>query len=283
MSDSDEYICLRIPATSAEQESLLGELLEIEFVGFEQKTDAIYAYMLVSSWTVDVQTKFSEVLFRVSPDNKWTSSLVEQANWNQVWEDSIKPVQAGVFYIHQSWRDTTGMDPGLIPIIIDPRMSFGTGHHESTRLSLVHLSDQKTKLERVLDIGTGTGILAIAAIRLGASLVIAIDHDAWSMVNAEQNIRLNGVSDRIELRMGSIDALHSDTFTLILANINRRTLERMIPTFRRIIHPKGRLILAGLLCSEAAQMRSSLAAVDFRVVTQRTEGDWWSIGAEPVT
>jgi len=160
-------------------------------------------------------------------------------------------------------------------------MSFGTGYHESTRLVLRFLpglvGGDASSGERVLDAGTGTGVLAIAALKLGAASAIGFDIDPWAQTNATENALLNGVADRFEVREGSLDAVPETGFDLVLANINRNALLGLMPTFAAKLAPEGRLVLAGLLRTDRDVMLAAVRAAGLAVYDEATENEWWSL------
>ncbi|MGH2568899.1 MAG: 50S ribosomal protein L11 methyltransferase, partial [Bacteroidota bacterium] len=164
---------------------------------------------------------------------------------------SIGVVEAtGRIIIKPSWNKTRARDRGKIVLHIDPKMSFGTGHHESTRLSLTLLERYIEPNADVLDFGTGTGILAIAAVKLGARRVTAIDYDEWSIPNARENIKKNGARRNIRLVRGTAKAIPRTKFNLAIANIDYPTIVDSLPKLLAAVRHEGILILSGLLLSD---------------------------------
>jgi len=282
MTDYDEFICLSFSTSHEEQELLLAALLDIPFEGFETSSDQLDAYIAGLHWTDEIRTKVSDAISSIDSGMNWTISEIQNKNWVALWENEFHAVQAGKYYVHPSWIEKTNMVTGSVPIAIDPRMSFGTGHHESTRLALRHLSEEFPISGAVLDVGTGTGVLAIAAALSGASTVVAVDNDTWSISNATDNVLVNGVLDRIELRLGSLETVVGETFSVVVANINKTVLLRMIPALRASVLPASKIILAGLIYSDEDEILSCLSESGFEKRAVLTEGDWWSIKAEPV-
>ncbi|NBB74695.1 MAG: methyltransferase domain-containing protein, partial [Bacteroidetes bacterium] len=161
---------------------------------------------------------------------------------------------------------------------IDPKMSFGTGYHESTRLMLRFLPDLIRGGECVLDAGTGTGILAIAAVRLGAASVIAFDISRWAEENARENVALNDVGDRVDVRLGPIrEAVPETGFDVVLANIERDPLLALLPAFAEKLRAEGRLVLAGLTDADEPAMRSGIAEQGLTIEREIRENEWWSV------
>ena len=280
MRDTESFVCISFSAPQDEQDILVGALNDLPISGFEQFADHLSAYVAGSLWTERIQWQISEILSSINADQNWTVTQIPEENWNALWQSKIDPVQAGLFYIHPSWTCDAGMRPGSLPIVIDPRMSFGTGHHESTRLALRHMSDETDLSGAVLDVGTGTGILSMAAALKGASRVLAVDTDSWCISNASDNLRLNNITS-VSLRQGSLDCVVDERFSLILANINKSVLTEMIPLFSQYSLPDSRIILSGLLVSDEADILSYLKASGFVPTGKYTEGEWWSVKAEP--
>ncbi|MDP3939834.1 MAG: 50S ribosomal protein L11 methyltransferase, partial [Deltaproteobacteria bacterium] len=162
-------------------------------------------------------------------------------------------------------------------IVIDPKMAFGVGSHPTTRLCLRLLRDAEG-LERVLDVGTGTGILAIAAARWGARRVVAVEMDEPSALNARENVARNAVADRVEVVHGRVEALEG-LFDLVLANLLLSELHAALPRIAGLLRPGGALILAGYLASEAGAVRRDLGEVGFRVVRNEAEEEWGALCA----
>ncbi|MDX1639818.1 MAG: 50S ribosomal protein L11 methyltransferase, partial [Balneolaceae bacterium] len=156
-----------------------------------------------------------------------------------------------------------------------PKMAFGTGYHETTRLMLHLLPDVIEKGSWVLDAGTGTGVLAIGAVKLGASNVFAFDIDDWSITNALENAYINQVDSEVEIRKGSIEVVPGNSlYDAVLANINRNTIIELLPDLTRHVKPGGCLLLSGLLISDRQHVLDQEPLNPFRLVQSRRENDW---------
>lgn len=178
-----------------------------------------------------------------------------------------------------TWQRYTP-ERGELLLTINPKMSFGTGYHESTRLAARLLEEFLQPGMRVLDIGTGTGILAIAAVKLGAREAWGIDTDEWAYNNARENVDLNGVRDRITIRGGSVADLPGNSFDLILANIQRDVIERLLKEMIDHLQPSGLLILSGLLETDSRPILDMARESSLSVVRQIREGDWIALAVE---
>ena len=180
------------------------------------------------------------------------------------------------FLFKPSWADIPPAHAHQIKLDINPKMSFGTGYHESTRLALRFLPAYVSESMRVLDAGAGTGILAIAAAKLGAGFVLAFDIDEWSLSNASENVRANEVQNRVEIRTGTVEVIPEKGFDLILANINRSVLIELLPVFRLKMAEGAHLILAGLLNDDRQRMLHEAFSNDLTLQDEASENEWWS-------
>jgi len=210
-------------------------------------------------------------------DEPLAERLFEPQDWNQQWEDALQPIAVGPFLIRPTWTETPPPYANHTLIQIDPKMSFGTGYHESTRLVLRFLPDLVQAGDTVLDAGSGTGVLAIATIKLGATSALAFDIDAWAQENAVENFVLNDVVDQITFREGGLDVIPESGFDLVLANINRHVLEAYLADFAGKVCPSGHVILAGLLQTDRARMLAQAEPLGLHLANEATEGEWWSV------
>lgn len=257
-----------------QQDVLIATLSEAE--GFWQEGDVLKAYVAPSDWTPDREAELR--LLVVSLGGMETVALQEIApqNWNASWEASIQPIAVPPFVVHPTWAPPSEEDAKLIPLVIDPKMSFGTGYHESTRLMLRMMTALVKPGARVLDAGTGTGILAIAALKLGAASALTFDVDVWAEENAEENFAHNGVSDVAEVRIGEIGVVPETGFDLVIANIHREVLLDLLPALVSKMTPDGHLMLAGLLLTDAPRMRDAIREAGLETVREAEEGQWWA-------
>lgn len=166
---------------------------------------------------------------------------IEGQNWNRVWEEQFHPITIGDWTVRASFHFPAQTTHELI---IDPQMSFGTGHHATTQLMLAQLMELTLFGSSVLDMGTGTGVLAIAAKKMGASRVVGVDIEDWCVENSKENALKNGIDD-ILFHTDDMDTFSDSKFNLIIANINRNVLMSHIPTYAKMLHPNGILLLSG--------------------------------------
>lgn len=268
---------LKVYVDEALHELLIAELADLAFESFVEGENHILAYIRARDWN-DVAREGVERWLRFHGlPVEMEERIYEPENWNQRWEETVKPVVLDRFVIKPTWADIPPDADGRILLEIDPKMSFGTGYHESTRLALRLLPDHMRPGINVLDAGTGTGVLAIAAARLGAAHVYAFDTDEWSYTNALENVFLNQVSDRVTVASGSLESVPVQQFALILANINRAVLVDMMSAFGQYLTPDGRIILAGVLESDRDLMIRNATHQGFESAQEATEGAWWAV------
>jgi ribosomal protein L11 methyltransferase len=209
---------------------------------------------------------------------------VPEEDWGLAWKAHFKPVRVGNrFVVKPPWEKWTA-EPDDLVIDISPKMAFGTGSHETTRLCMEMLERHLRPGMTVLDVGTGSGILAVAALKLGAASALGLDVEEESVENAAENAGLNGVAERFDVRLGSVDnpgeaAPQGRAFDLILANIDRRTLVPMIPEFPRIAAPGAILILSGILIEEQGMVLDLIEKPPFRLIEKREMKEWAGFAA----
>ncbi|MFM7672762.1 MAG: 50S ribosomal protein L11 methyltransferase [Bacteroidota bacterium] len=264
----EQHICLTIEIDSPEQsDSLIAFLAENGFDGFEEMPDRLLAYRPDNEWVQQ-----SDVLTYLSENNvAYDFSTIEKTNWNQVWESNFTPVRVNDLVgiraaFHAPMNDVTH------ELVITPKMSFGTGHHITTRLMVQMMNGLIRPGDRVLDFGTGTGVLAILAKKMGAGEVIGIDIEDWSIENAIDNAKENGTTD-IEFRCADrIDV--TGAFETILANINRNILLDHMTDLKKVLSPGGTLLLSGVLEEDLTVMDQALSQVGLHRINIAAEKGW---------
>ena len=201
---------------------------------------------------------------------KVTLRSIEEDNWSEQWRSAFPPQKIGERLVIAPTWDDIAPEPSEVLIRLDPGMAFGTGQHATTQLALELLEVAITDSDVVADIGTGSGILAIAAAKLGAKRVDAVDLDATTIPIAQSNIQLNEVESIIRLHHGDgLKVLEWQRYPLIVANILTKVLLPMIPECPKYLEPGGRLILSGILIQEGSQVETQLQAYGFRVLETR--------------
>ena len=204
---------------------------------------------------------------------------VEEEDWGRAWKENFKPIRAGTRIVVKPPWEPWPSSPEECVIEISPKMAFGTGSHETTRLCLEMLERFLKPGLSVLDVGTGSGILAIAAVKLGASRAAAVDVEEESVENARENLQLNGIEDCVTVRLGSLEILPAEPYDLILANIDRITLAHMLPKFSSFGHPGTIVILSGILAEEKRIFGDLLEQSPFKLIESRELGEWVGFAA----
>jgi ribosomal protein L11 methyltransferase len=191
-------------------------------------------------------------------------------NWNEEWEKNFEPVLiAGKCYIRAPFHPSRPEYP--FEIVIEPKMSFGTAHHETTSMMIETMLDMNFQDKKVLDMGSGTGILAILASMMGAREVDAIDNDEWAFSNAKENVNRNDAG-RITVKMGDVDAARSG-YDVILANINRNVLTSQIPEYSRKMK-SGELVMSGFYEEDIPVIKFSATSHGFTFDSMLTKNRW---------
>lgn len=195
---------------------------------------------------------------------------IEENNWSEQWRSAFPPQKIGKHLVIAPTWDDIVPEPSEVLIRLDPGMAFGTGQHATTQLALELLEAAIKDSDVVADIGTGSGILAIAAAKLGAKQVDAVDLDTTTIPIAKNNIQLNEVESVIRLHQGDgLNGLERQKYPLIVANILTKVILPMIPQCPKFLEPAGQLILSGILVQEVSQVETQLRATGFRVVEVR--------------
>ncbi len=275
----DSSVELSIAADENAADEIVALLSTIGFQGFWDDNGIIRAYMDLASWNEATMASAREMLLAYAvqkgiPRPDLTIRIIAPRNWNAEWEASIQPVQVSPHVvIAPSWRSVKPT-PGMLVLTIDPKMSFGTGHHETTRLILTLMEPRITAVSTMLDFGTGTGVLAIAAVKLGAQRAIGVDTDEWSYENAMENVVTNAVEQTVSIYRGDLRAAPQGPYDIVAANIQRSVIEPVLRDLATRLTPKGTLLVSGILCSEADALREAFHRSDLRIEEERVENEW---------
>ena len=273
-------ITLSVP--ELEHDRYIG-LLDDRASGFRQTQAALTAYVPTDAWSDAVRERLAARLRADGYGEALTVRHLRDRNWNAAWEEAVDPVRVGPFLLCGRSAEVTPTHADAIPLRIDPKMSFGTGHHATTRLALRLLVDAVAEGDRVLDVGTGTGVLAIAACRLGARSAFAVDTNPKAVANARENVVVNEVDNCVTVREGSVGVVPDDRVDVIVANITRDTLLDLLPGLRSRLTDDGVLVLSGLLTSDRPQMLDALGGHTLTVDDEVSENGWWGVRARPST
>ena len=267
-----DYIELKITCKEEYREILLAELGETGFSSFSDTDNGFDAYAEPDDFD---QEACSEVINRYQEVAAIQHELgkVARQNWNKEWESNYDPI----FVNDRCAVRATFHEPmpqHEYEIVITPKMSFGTGHHQTTRLMLRHQLTVDHKEKQVLDVGCGTGILAIMASKLGASTVKACDIDEWAVENSIENFELNSCSN-VEVRKGTLqEAAFEDSYDIILANINKNVLLEEIQTYVQYLKPGGYLLLSGFYEVDVDDLLAEAEKFGLQRQSQESEKSW---------
>lgn len=254
------------PAT----EILIAELSEVGFDSFEETEDGLLAY-LPSSSDKDDLLKNLNILESIVFDISYQKKTIEQKNWNEQWEKDFQPIEISAnCRIRTSFHPDKNLD---YEIIINPKMSFGTGHHSTTHLMLEFILKEALEDKTVLDMGCGTGVLAILAEKKNAKHIDAIDIDPWSYENTLENVQLNHCK-RINVFEGDASMLEDRKYDVIFANINRNILLQDMSVYVDCLHSQGILLMSGFYEKDLQLIREKAESLKMKYISHEVKNDW---------
>ena len=289
---ASRWLVVSVRVADAELLPLASEaLLETGGSAVQEEGPAAVTYLPEPSGDADA---FVEALRRAVEDRLPDGAGVEVSwrwqddeDWAATWKAGLAPRRVTErLVVKPTWTEWAA-EPGQVVIDIDPQMAFGTGEHATTRGCLRLLDSAVQSGDRVLDVGAGSAVLAIAAVRLGAREAIAVEYDPDANINARENLERNGVESQVEI----IEALADDAllaelgaFDLVLANILSGVIRPLLPAFRRALggSADGRLIVSGILRTESPDVIRDAEAAGFRIEAVDEEEEWWSALLRPV-
>jgi len=249
---------------------LAAQLGELGFESFIETETGLLAYVQKDE-DQEHLLKDLELLQNDLVDIAFAKADIPPTNWNHEWESNFEPimvqdrceVRAPFHTSHNAEFD----------IVIEPKMSFGTGHHQTTHMMLEHLLELDVRDQKVLDMGSGTGVLAILAHMRGATSVDAIDIDTWCFENALENVQRNN-AEGVNVILGGAEQLQDRYYDTIIANINRNILLADIPAYAKCLSSGGRLLLSGFYESDLEAIKGACAAVGIEYVSHKKKDDW---------
>ncbi|PTX22863.1 ribosomal protein L11 methyltransferase [Pontibacter mucosus] len=253
---------------------LTAELGELGFDAFVETEDGFSAYVEEEKYN---QQDLEEVLARYADfvQVEYTVQKIERQNWNEEWERNFEPLFiGGQVSVRASFHEKPA--EAKYDIVINPKMSFGTGHHETTTLMIENQLTLDHQGKRVLDMGCGTGILAIMAGELGAAEIVAVEIEDWTVENARENAELNGYAG-IDVRLGGAETIAGDApYDIILANINRNVLLEDMPAYKAVLKPGGYLLLSGFYTEDLPMIQQRCEELDLTYGSHRVKNNWVS-------
>jgi ribosomal protein L11 methyltransferase len=271
------YLHIAVPSEGDAVELLSSELFELGSLGIEERDASTLLPSPAGAHTTTLVASFADEAAALAVADQLKDRYQVQLEhvvgdaWREAWRAYFKPLRVGShFVVKPSWEPYE-VQPGDLVITLDPGQAFGTGTHESTQLLLAALGEHVQPGMRVLDLGCGSGILAVACALLGASHVLAIDVDPLALSATAENSAANGVSAVVEAGDQPVDQIR-EAFPLVLANIEARVLVPLAAAVSERVQPNGLLFLSGLLHDHVAGVREAYAG--FELVAQPTAGDW---------
>lgn len=255
-----------------QKDLLIAELANLGFDTFEDQDQGFVAYIPAAN--LDIQALETALLVEaVGYDISYDVNELENKNWNQVWESNFSPIVVDdQCYVRATFHEDKPEYP--YQIIIDPKMSFGTGHHQTTSMMLSFILENDFERKSVLDMGCGTGILAILASKRGASNILAVDFDPICVESVLENKVLNQV-DNIEAKLGSKEAIEGKKFNSILANINRNILMDQFDVYYADLENSGELYISGFYDGEDLDiLRNKAEGLGFQFVDKKVLDTW---------
>ena len=285
-----EVTCEIRPFSQDAADVLSAMLAEIGFESFSVGEDALLAYIQQSVWNEAEMQQVVRGFCLPGVSIRYAVAEAPDEDWNQVWEEEgFQPVVVSEDIVVHDVKHSD-VPPAAYDILITPRLAFGTGSHATTRLILRLLAQLDLEGKHVIDAGTGTGILAIMAVKRGAASVFAYDIDEWSVENTKDNLLLNhlptkdlkDLKDFKDLKVPCVVVACGDSSLLegcekadlLIANINRNILLQDLPRFAASLKPKGRMILSGFYLSDVPVLTEATVQHGFSLLQTESEGEW---------
>lgn len=253
---------------------LTAEMGELGFDAFEETAEGFNAYIDEDKFS---QEALDDTLARYAAivQVEYQVQKIARQNWNEEWERNFHPLFiADKVSVRASFHEKPAN--AKYDIVINPKMSFGTGHHETTTLMIENQLTLDHQGKRVLDMGCGTGILAIMAGELGAAEIVAVEIEDWTVENARENAELNNYGS-IDVRLGGAETIEGDQpYDIILANINRNVLLDDMPAYVAVLKSEGTLLLSGFYTEDLSVLQERARELGLHYVAHRTKNNWVS-------
>lgn len=249
---------------------VLSEISDLPFDSFETEGDCILAYVPCTNDSPDI----AKVISAIPGVDVVEKTFIKGENWNAIWESSFEPITVGDKIIvrapfHQVVNNYEH------EIIIEPKMAFGTGHHSTTRLMMESMLHLNLTHQSVLDMGCGTGILAILAAKLGAAKITAVDNDPQCIINSVENCELNSCT---HIEVYENDKISANFKTdIILANIQKNVLIEQMPSYKKWLHKNGKLLVSGIYEEAVSDVIAVASGNGLNFITKRNLNEWYML------
>lgn len=271
------YVELNVPvADDLEAEILTARLADFPFESFMTEARTLKAYIQQEA-LADCMTEVDAMLDACGAARR-RYIAIEPQDWNAAWESGFTPVEVEGRLLIRAPHHTPAAH-GELEVLITPRMAFGTGHHATTCLVAGALLDLDVAGRRGLDLGSGTGVLAIVAAKRGAASVDAVDIDEQADANCRENVAANGVTDRVHTMQGDVRSVAGRRYDFVLANINRNVLLGCMPAFGTMLVPGGELLMSGFLEEDVPAVEAAARAEGLEPAGVRTHEGWAMVRA----
>lgn len=258
-----------VTPTQPYNEILIALLSQIEFESFEENSVGLKAYILKDFEDEEFVKEQIETL--ALAEIVYERREIQQINWNKEWENNFSPININnQCYIRAEFHEENKKIP--YEIVIQPKMSFGTGHHETTHLMVEYLLSLNIEGKKVLDMGTGTGILAILSKMRGSAHTVGIDIDEWSFENAVENAERNQVE--INFIKGGAESIPNERFDFVLANINKNILKADMPFYINALEEGGILVMSGLLDEDELEIKAFATENGLSFIDMKERNEW---------
>lgn len=267
----NDYIEYTFNCDDALRDILIAELADIHFEGFVEIEDGFTASI---SMTQEDVKSIEELLTKYPiSKNQWSKQIIKQQNWNAIWEADYQPIRiADKIYIRAPFHETD--EKVTYQITIQPKNTFGTGHHHTTRLVMQLMLNEDFQNKNVLDFGCGTGILGLMALKMGAKKIIGVDIDEWCVDNVAENKLLNNL-ESFEFRQGDLNQLHpGELFEYVLANINKNILLHHFDTIKQHMSPNAKLIISGFYLTDLSDLEEAANKSGLILKNHMHQDDW---------
>lgn len=261
------YYKVSITSSPDNRDLIIALLDQANYDGFEENDFGFKTYIKEQAFDESYVQELAKQF-----DFSYKAKKIPYKNWNAIWESNFQPIQIDDFCgiradFHPPFENV------IHEIIINPKMAFGTGHHETTLSMMEIMRTLDFKDQKVFDYGCGTGILAILAAKMGAQPILALDYDPLSYENTLENCEMNSIS-QVNAQLGELSVVEDDEFDIILANINRNVILNSLPSLFLKIKQNGQLLISGFLNTDLDLLTLTVEKIGFSIINVVKKGEW---------